>query len=333
MFLSKKKNGIYYIYLDQPNGKRTSKSTGAKYKSEALKFLNNFNSAVIQPQLSKTSLKKFCWEYLKHSESQHTVKTTKTYETTFKFLQDFLGNIDLNEITSLQLSKFIQKRATEVSLYAARKDLINIKSAFNWAIKMEFLNSNPSENIKRIIVPERQPTFFSKTEIEKLLSIVNDEQFKNLIEIAVNTGLRLMELLTLEWNQVNFEDNTIILTNQTHITKGKKIRSIPLNIRALQILTELEQRKESEFVFSDNKQKLTPDYVTKKFKKYVIKAEINPKLHFHSLRHSFASWLVQKGVSIYHVSKLLGHADIKTTQIYAHLKTDDLRESINLLNN
>jgi site-specific recombinase XerD len=60
-------------------------------------------------------------------------------------------------------------------------------------------------------------------------------------------------------------------------------------------------------------------------------AELNDKYHFHNLHLTFPSWLVQKGVSIYELSKLLGHADIKTTEIYAHLKENNLRSSVNLL--
>ena len=77
---------------------------------------------------------------------------------------------------------------------------------------------------------------------------------------------------------------------------------------------------------------ISQDRITKTFKKYVIKSKLNPKLKFHSLRHTFASWLVQRGVSIYEVSKLLGHSDIKVTEIYAHLKPENLRNAVELLN-
>jgi site-specific recombinase XerD len=66
-------------------------------------------------------------------------------------------------------------------------------------------------------------------------------------------------------------------------------------------------------------------------KKYVLKAKHNPKLYFHSLSHTFAIWLVKKAISIYKVSKLLGHADIKTTEIYVHLRSDDLRNDVEML--
>ena len=80
-----------------------------------------------------------------------------------------------------------------------------------------------------------------------------------------------------------------------------------------------------------NDQTMSQDFLSHKFAAYIRKAKINSKLNFHSLRHTFASRLVQRGVSIYEVSKLLGHSDIKTTQIYAHLRNEDLRNAVELL--
>ena len=141
--------------------------------------------------------------------------------------------------------------------------------------------------------------------------------------------MRQMELITLRWNQVNLKSKIVILDNQTHITKGKKVRMIPLNSKAVGALTN--RNKKSELVFTYKGKPMGQDFITHKFSEYVVKSGLNTKLNFHSLRHSFASWLVQAGVSIYEVSKLLGHSDIKTTQIYAHLRSDDLRRSVALL--
>jgi integrase/recombinase XerD len=77
--------------------------------------------------------------------------------------------------------------------------------------------------------------------------------------------------------------------------------------------------------------KLNEDYVSKKFKKAVRACKLNDKVHFHTLRHSFASLLVQKGVSLYVVKELLGHEDLATTQIYSHLQEDNLRQAVNLI--
>lgn len=91
------------------------------------------------------------------------------------------------------------------------------------------------------------------------------------------------------------------------------------------------RNKTSDVVFTYNDEPFTQDFIVHKFKKLVRMAKLNDELHFHSLRHSFATWLVQKGVSIYQVSKLLGHADVTTTQIYANLVIDDLHKSVKVL--
>ena len=87
----------------------------------------------------------------------------------------------------------------------------------------------------------------------------------------------------------------------------------------------------SGYVFSKSGGiKFNNDYVTKNFKKAVRKAELNDKIHFHTLRHSFASRLVQRGASIYVVKELLGHSDVSTTQIYSHLEHKNLKDVMNL---
>lgn len=87
----------------------------------------------------------------------------------------------------------------------------------------------------------------------------------------------------------------------------------------------------SQKVFTLYGKEMTARQIQTKSRYYILQAGLNKKLNFHSLRHTFASWLVQRGVSIYEVSKLLGHADLKMTQIYAHLKQDNLETAVNKL--
>ncbi len=142
-----------------------------------------------------------------------------------------------------------------------------------------------------------------------------------------------MELLKLKWYQVNLDQKYIILDNQQHITKGKRVRVVPLNDHAIQSIVSLKKKNKTsdDYLFEFPKITNRWKYVQNNMRRYVKLSNVNPKLNFHSLRHTFASWLVQSGVSIYLVSKLLGHSDIKTTEIYAHLRSDDLINSVNLL--
>ena len=85
----------------------------------------------------------------------------------------------------------------------------------------------------------------------------------------------------------------------------------------------------SEFVFSIRDKQIDEDMLTHLFKEYVLKAGLESRLHFHSLRHTFASWLVQDGVSLYEVQKLLGHSNIAVTQVYSHLQPEGLHSTVN----
>jgi len=192
------------------------------------------------------------------------------------------------------------------------------------------LIKNPCDGIRRIKIPERQPIFYSKKEFRKLLEVIDQEDIRDLVIFAVNTGLRSMELIKLQLNQINFNERLVTLDNRNHITKSKRIRTIPLNDMALEII---QKRKPNikQVIFTMNGKEYKQDVLSKTFKKYVRKAKLNDKLNFHSLRHTFASWLVQAGVDIFRIQRLLGHADISTTQIYVHLRRDDLKSSVNCI--
>lgn len=333
MFLSKTQNGRYYIYYKKSDGKMTRISTKTKKKSEAVKFLSEFEKQIKLRSLTETipmSLSKFKLEYLKYSEANHSPKTTRYLKSLFKKFIEFCGDIQLSNITELIAKDYIQSR-TKISVYTAQKHLAHLRKAFNYGLNYGYVISNPFRNIENFRLPEKQPLFIDQDSFKKLLNVIDDKDFQDLVIFAVNTGLRQMEILTMEWSQIDFKERLIMLNNRNHITKSKKIRTVPLNLKALQILADREIKKKNEIVFTKNGESFKADFVSKKFKKYVIKAKLNPAFKFHSCRHSFASWLVQKGVPILSVSKLLGHQDLKTTQIYAHVTVDTLAEAVNSL--
>jgi len=331
MFLTKLKNGYYYVYFLDINGKRNKISTRTKIRSEARKFLILFQTTFSERKkvkLEPLTLKQFRWEFLKHSESYHSWKTTLDYKSTFNEMLVYFGDILLTEFTQRNIEEFIQMKIRKVSLHTGRRHLINVKAILNRAVAYGYLENNPAKNIKRIKPPEKLPLFFTKEEFNELLKAIDNNDWKDIVEFAVNTGLRQMEILNLHKRQFSEQDRMIILDNHYHTTKSRKIRNMPLNARAFEIVSRRVTNEKSELIFTLDGERILQDNLQDKFRKYVVAAELNPKLTFHCLRHTFASWLVQKGVSIYEVSKLLGHADIKTTQIYAHLRSDDLRDAV-----
>jgi integrase len=328
MFLSKRKNGFYYIYFDDIEGKRKAVSTKSKIKKEAIKFLSSFKLNLEEKQNNRVNdilLKEFIWEYLKYSESMHTWKTTSTYKTTFNSLIEIVGNVKLSSITQNILSDFINSKLRNSSVYVARKDLINLKASFNWGKNNNYILTNPANCIKRIIPPQKLPLFFSKEEFSSLLEVIDDEEFKSFVVFAVMTGMRRNEIIYLQWSQIDESRQQVMLDNQVFITKSKKVRVVYLNKIAMEILAR--KNRTSSFVFTFNDKPFKEDYVTKHFKAYIKKLNVNQKLHLHNLRHTHASWLVQSGVPILNVSVLMGHADLKTTQIYSHLRDSDLKKN------
>jgi integrase len=334
MFLFKHKNGNYYVVYSLENGIRKTRSTGTTLKGEAHKFLSNLQRQIDEEKrqvVQPITINQFAFAYLRQREPYYTEKTIKTNKTTFRMLEGNFGNIQLSEITRNDLERYFHNRIKTSSIYSARKDLINISSAFNFAVDAGYLITNPCKGIKRFRLPERQPMFYSKEDFKKLIEVIDNQDLKDIVLFAINTGLRQMELITLDWRQINLKENILVLDNQSHITKSKRIVTIPLNTICVEILQRrIEKNEVNVFTLFDNP--IDQGWLSRNFKNYVVKAGINPKLNFHSLRHSYASWLVQAGVSIYVVSKLLNHSDIKTTQIYAHLQRDDLRSAVNQLN-
>lgn len=333
MFLSKRNNGYYYVVYKAENGKRTLKATRTKNKREAFQFLHKFKAQYeIQCEsLPEISLWEFAAKFMRYSEAYHTKLTARDYALTFKKLFKYFGNPALSDLTRSKIQLYITDRISKGSIYQGRKDLINIKAALNWAVKEEYLYKNPASQIKRIKVPERLPIFFTKDEFEKLISNIDEEDIHDIAVVAVNTGMRQGELIKLEWQNIHWEMDMIILDNHTFINKSKKVRSIPMNERVKEVLRSRYNSRISDNVFTYNDERFNQDFLVHKFKKYIRKAGLRDKLNFHSLRHTFATWLVQGGASIYQVSKLLGHADVSTTQVYAHLNSEDLRESLKIL--
>ena len=148
--------------------------------------------------------------------------------------------------------------------------------------------------------------------------------------IAALTDMRRGELLNLRWSDVDLSRRVIqIQSNATFRTKRGKQRAIPMSDVAFNLMSSKAGRVTGEYVFTTKGWKINGDHATKKLKKYVVDAKLPRGLHFHSLRHTFASWLVQSGVSLYEVQKLLGHSNIAVTQVYSHLQPEHLHDTVN----
>lgn len=335
MILSKHKNGYYYVYYFNEQNVRKSITTKCKIKSEALKFLSSFEKELElrrQQKLADVPFTNYCEQFLRFSLVNHTSKTTIGYKAAIAFVKKYLGETPIKSITASKMNQYFENRLETSSVYQARKDLICMKSLFNRAMSEGIILKNPCNEIKPFRLPEKQPLFLTEIELEILEKNIDNKDIRDIVVFASQTGFRQMELITLQWNQIDFKQGLAILNNQSHLTKSKKVRSIPLSLKAQQVLTQRQINNTSNLVFTYNNKTFNPDYLSRRFKKYIIDSNFNSKLKFHDLRHSFASNLVRKGVPLFTVSKLLGHSKVSVSEIYSHIQADDLRSAINKLN-
>lgn len=218
-----------------------------------------------------------------------------------------------------------------VSPPTVNERLSKMKAVLNTAVRWKLIQSNPMNEIKFVKEPERFPPFFSQSSLQQLLLTIKEKWLKEVITFAILTGLRRGELLNLKWDDVDFARNLIIVrSSPTFKTKGGKIRRVPLNATAVCLLEERLRKDPSCYCFTLNGKQVSRTWLTHKFEKAIYDARSgDDRLHFHSLRHTFASWLVQDGASLYEVQKLLGHSSGRITEMYSHLQPETLHRTVN----
>lgn len=292
---------------------------------------------VIKKLLSESkdvSLIDFKNEYIEAIKYTHSKSYVRTVETSFNQLLKFSDNLSLIKYDVRYLEKFIIKTFKR-SKYSAALYYRTLKAAFNKAVDWDYIPSNPFNKIKLPKFQKSNPAYITYIELQQILKFVPGE-LKGLYEFSFFTGLRLSEVINFCWNNVNLNERTIQVGDKQFITKGKKIRVIPICQQVYDILSnrfsKILNRKRNFVFHKANGFPYTANYISKTFKKAARKAGIDDKIHMHSLRHSFASIMIKEGVSIYEVSKLLGHSSISVTEIYSHLDIDTLRVAVNKFN-
>ncbi len=234
----------------------------------------------------------------------------------------------------------------------------NLKAAFNKAKEWGYVTENYFTKIK---LPKKQktaPEYLDSCELLAISDKIKNKTVKDVVWFAFYTGMRLDEIVNLRWKNVDLIKNVITVGDENFITKGREQRFIPICEEVKEIVVRVkseERRTKSEnkkivllnklgdpspdfvgigiqYVFcKETGEKYTGNHISRKFKCACIAAGANKSIHFHSLRHSFASNLAQKGVSLYIIKELLGHSSISTTEIYSHLNIDSLREAVEKL--
>jgi len=329
-YLYKRSNGFYYIgYFD--NGRLRWKSTNRRLKSEALKVLSGFRELFMSKPEPMT-LSKFSDDYLRYASASYAKSTVHIASAALKRLKSVAGDCALTSITPQHLDRYKAKRLVEVSPVSVNVELRALRAIMNVALRWKLLQSNPFAGMQLVRTPERTPSYLSKDDFQKLVSLVKDHWLREVIVFAVLTGMRRAEIVNLRWDDVDLTRRLIYVQSDASFkTKQGKRRVIPIGDVAYHLLSSKLGKTAGEYVFLHRGRRIAESWLSHKFKHCVRSAGLPDRLHFHSLRHTFASWLVQDGVSLYEVQKLLGHSSISVTQVYSHLQPEQLHETVNRL--
>lgn len=242
-----------------------------------------------------------------------------------------LSSLDFREFQKLQTelrSTVAQKKTTMLSAarinryMAVLKNMIRTAYDWDWCGDDVFKASLKLKNLREDNAIIR---YLSADEEVRLMAAIDKSRTRNLRELvvlAINTGMRFGEMNDLTWYRVDLLNRTVWLPGRA--TKNKKGRHVPLNDNALAALNAIPERIDGGRVFTNARMNEDP------FKIALKRARIK-NFRFHDLRHTFASRLVMAGIDLYRVSELLGHSNIIMTQRYAHLAPSAGREAVDVL--
>jgi integrase len=234
----------------------------------------------------------------------------------------------LSELTPEVLEEYkLARKQSGVQASTINRELITLKSALKKASEWKYASADVW-GVRKMPEVKKHPVFFTLEEINKLMASA-DPLWKLIVYLGFYAGLRRGEMLSLEWQDFDFERHIMRVTPKINWhPKDYEAREIPLH-------TTLEEYLKVWKKLSQNSSKVVPwnqpsPYLTLYFSKLLKRTGIN-KGSLHSLRHSFASHLAMRGIDLHRIGRMMGHSSVVTTQIYAHLLPSSLNEALSLM--
>lgn len=271
-------------------------------------------------------------EYLDFLEIEKGLSqnTLDAYRRDLSSFFEFCSDKELEKISRSQINSYIRNlHEKKYSATSIMRKIASLRGFYKWACANEILKSNPAITLEQPKVPKRLPKVISLTEIETILNENLTKLQTVIIELLYGCGLRVSELTNLKITDYDLKSKYLECTG-----KGSKDRIVPLGKKAIKAIEKFLPERE----FLINKYNLkTKQLLINEKGKIVTRQEIytfiheqGKKLHKtispHTLRHSFATHLLENGADLRVVQELLGHSDVATTQLYTHISKKRLKE-------
>jgi integrase len=199
----------------------------------------------------------------------------------------------------MMVEKYKMERIKNVKPETVNLEIRTLKAFFNILRRWKMISENPCEGVKEMRIQEKIPLYLNEDELKKLVDFINDQWLKDIVLFAAMTGSPLGEVLNVTWDDLDFARRTVLIkSSNTYNVKSGKARLIPLNDTVIRMLENRTDRQ--GLVFKGKRGGHAQDnHVSRSFRIAARAAKMKPGIHFHTLRHTFASLLVKKGVSLY----------------------------------
>jgi len=286
-------------------------------------------------QESKNLVEKYLEYLVAHKNLSRN--TCESYKIDLKGFLKIVGNLSVLDLEDKNVQLYIRHLSKSFSAKTHCRKLSSIKSFFNFLIDKGFIEKNPFDNCDFPKVGNLLPKILSEEEVEILINKTYDDisykgqRLSLLLEILYATGIRVSELVSLKLGDISEDYSSILIRS-----KGRKQRMIPLISKVAKVMENyLNIRKEkvlvneNEFLFPSTSKSghITRNRFFQILKTLALKISLDPKkISPHTIRHSFASHLLQRGVDLRVIQESLGHKDISTTQIYTHIQTKKFKK-------
>jgi len=321
--------GNYWIEY-WANGKKLRESTRTKNRKEAERCLAARLGEIVQGRFKLEKKKQspifrdFVREYLSWAKENKRSWQRDVYA--IKQLEPYFGRRRLSDIHPFHVESYKIERRSEVSPRTVNIEVKCLKRMLNLAVDWGKLENNPIRNVKPFEERKTGVRLLSEDEAQRLVEVCSF-YLKPVVVCALNTGMRLGEILKLKWDKVDLDEGFISVEE----TKTNEVRKIPLNEIMLELLQRLHQSKKSDFVFTNSRgQPYDKEGVRAAFNKAKHELGLHG-LRFHDLRHTFASYLVMSGVDLRSVQELGGWKSLRMVQRYSHLSDSHLRRAVDAI--
>lgn len=279
-------------------------------------------------------IKKFI-EYI-DKELNYSRETIINYEKDLTIYKDFLKikNYNYLSITKDQVMEYLKYLDSfKYQNKTISRILSSLRSFYNYLTEIKLLDNNIFKRIRNPKVSKKLPNYLSIVEIEKILDKIDEESIfgirdKCLFELLYSTGLRVSEVSNLKIDDINLIDKSIRVLGKGNKERIVYFGNVAANLihKYLQIRNEFLKKGNIEYFFiNNNGDKLSRQSIEHIINMIMKRSEINHKISPHTLRHTYATHLLDNGADLRSVQELLGHENLGTTEVYTHVSKDKLR--------